>query len=45
MFNDYNQVETMQIILDTIKKISSNEDLIRAAPIVFGKKDYAHKAY
>jgi transcription termination factor Rho len=45
MFNDYNQVETMQIILDTIKKTKSNKDLIRAAPIVFGKKDYAHKAY
>ncbi len=44
-FSDYSPVETMQIMLDTIKKTNSNKDLIRAAPIVFGKKDYAHKAY
>lgn len=44
-FSDYNQVETMQMILDTMKKTKSNKDLLRAAPLVFGKTDYARNAY
>lgn len=39
-FSDYNSVETMQMMIDTMKKTKSNEDLLRAAPIIFGKKDY-----
>jgi transcription termination factor Rho len=44
-FNDFNQIETMQVIIDTMKKTSSNKDLVRAAPVVFGKKDYVRNAY
>jgi len=44
-FSDYNQVETMQIMIDTMKKTKSNKDLLRAAPVVFGKTDYAKKIY
>jgi len=44
-FGDLNSVETMHVMLDTMKKTKSNKDLLRAAPIVFGKKDYARKAY
>lgn len=40
-FSDYNSVETMQIMIDSMKKTRSNEDLLRAAPIIFGKKDYS----
>ena len=45
MFSDYNPVETMQMILDTMKKTKTNKDLLRAAPLVFGKTDYARKTY
>jgi transcription termination factor Rho len=40
-FSEYNSVETMQMMIDTMKKTKSNEDLLRAAPIIFGKKDYS----
>jgi len=40
-FSDTNTVETMQMMIDTMKKTKSNDDLLRAAPIVFGKKEYA----
>ncbi|MEQ8235721.1 MAG: transcription termination factor Rho [Syntrophomonadaceae bacterium] len=40
-FGDYNSVETMQMMIDSMKKTRSNEDLLRAAPIIFGKKDYS----
>jgi transcription termination factor Rho len=39
-FGDYNSVETMQMMIDAMKKTKSNEDLLRAAPIIFGKRDY-----
>ncbi|MEA1962303.1 MAG: transcription termination factor Rho [Bacillota bacterium] len=39
-FSEQNTVETMQMMIDTMKKTKSNEDLLRAAPIVFGKRDY-----
>jgi len=45
MFSDYNPVETMQMILDTMKKTKTNKDLLRAAPLVFGKTEYARKTY
>ncbi len=44
-FSDYSPVETMQMMVDTMKKTKSNKDLLRAAPLVFGKKDYARNAY
>ena len=34
MFSEYNQVETMQMMTDTMKKTLSNKDLLRAAPVV-----------
>jgi len=40
-FGDYNSVETMQMMIDSMKKTKSNEDLLRAAPIIFGKKDFS----
>lgn len=39
-FSDYNTVETMQVMIDTMKKSKSNEDLLRAAPLVFGRKKF-----
>jgi len=36
-FSEYNPVETMQLISDTMRKTKSNEDLLRAAPVVFGR--------
>jgi len=36
-FSECNTVDTMQIMLDTLKKTKSNKDLVRAAPLVFGK--------
>lgn len=45
MFGDNNPAETMQIIKDTMKKTKSNKDLLRAAPLVFGKSEYARSAY
>jgi len=43
-FGEYNSIETMQMMIDTMKKTKSNEDLLRAAPIIFGKKDYSRKS-
>jgi transcription termination factor Rho len=40
-FSDYNSVETMQMMIDTMKKTKSNEDLLRAAPIIFGRKEFS----
>jgi transcription termination factor Rho len=40
-FSDFTPVETMQMMVDTMKKSKSNQDLLRAAPLVFGKKEYA----
>lgn len=45
MFSDNNPAETMQIMKDTMKKTKSNKDLLRAAPLVFGKSDYARNSY
>ena len=42
-FSEYNSVETMQMMIDTMKKTKSNEDLLRAAPIIFGKREPARK--
>ena len=42
-FGEYNSIETMQMMIDTMKKTKSNEDLLRAAPLIFGKKDYSRK--
>ncbi|HWQ74036.1 MAG TPA: transcription termination factor Rho [Syntrophomonas sp.] len=42
-FSEYNSVETMQMMIDTMKKTKSNEDLLRAAPIIFGKRDFSRK--
>ncbi len=44
-FSEYSQVETMQVMKDTMKKTRSNKDLIRAAPVVFGKNGHARNAY
>jgi transcription termination factor Rho len=44
-FSEYTPVETMQLIKDTMKKTKSNQDLLRAAPLVFGKKEYARNGY
>ncbi|HPF20133.1 MAG TPA: transcription termination factor Rho [Syntrophomonas sp.] len=38
-FSEYNSVETMQMMIDTMKKTKSNDDLLRAAPIIFGKRE------
>lgn len=38
--SDQNSVDTMNTIIDTMKKTQSNDDLLRAAPIIFGKTDY-----
>ena len=42
-FSDYNSVETMQMMIDTMKKTKSNDDLLRAAPIIFGKREPQRK--
>lgn len=44
MFSENNPAETMQIMKDTMKKTRSNQDLLRAAPLVFGKSEYARSA-
>ena len=44
-FSDHNPVETMQMMLNTMRKTQSNQDLLRAAPVVFGKREYARNAY
>ena len=38
-FSDYSPVETMQMMIDTMRKSKSNQDLLRAAPIVLGKRN------
>ncbi len=43
-FSEYNSVETMQMMIDTMKKTKSNDDLLRAAPIIFGKKEHIRKS-
>lgn len=43
-FSDYNSVETMQMMIDTMKKTKSNEDLLRAAPIIFGRKEFSRSS-
>ena len=44
-FSEYNPVETMQLIRDTMLKTKSNEDLLRAAPVVFGRNGHGRKSY
>jgi transcription termination factor Rho len=44
-FSEYNPVETMQLISDTMRKTKSNEDLLRAAPVVFGRNGHGRKSY
>ncbi|MDD3364382.1 MAG: transcription termination factor Rho [Syntrophomonas sp.] len=43
-FSEYNSVETMQMMIDTMKKTKSNEDLLRAAPVIFGRKEYSRSS-
>jgi transcription termination factor Rho len=43
-FGEYNSIETMQIMIDAMKKTKSNEDLLRAAPIIFGKKEFSRNS-
>jgi transcription termination factor Rho len=35
-FANYNTVEAMQNVIDTMKKTKSNDDLLRVAPLVYG---------
>lgn len=45
-FSDYSQIETMQIMIDTMKKAKTNKDLVRAAPVVFGNRNgYVRNGY
>lgn len=44
-FNEYTPVESMQIIKDTMSKTNSNADLLRAAPIVFGKREMTKNSH
>lgn len=44
-FSEYNPVETMQLIGDTMRKTKSNEDLLRAAPVVFGRNSQGRRSY
>ena len=44
-FSEYNPVETMQMIRDTMKKTKYNQDLLRAAPVVFGRIGHGRKSY
>ncbi len=44
-FSEYNPVETMQMIRDTMKKTKYNQDLLRAAPVVFGRNGHGRKSY
>ena len=37
-FGELNAIDTMQMMLDTMKKTKSNSDLLRAAPHVFSKR-------
>lgn len=38
MFANYQTVETMEIMTETLRKTKSNRDLLRVAPIVFSEK-------
>ena len=38
-FGESSPVETMQMMIDTLKKTQSNSDVVRAAPHVFGKSN------
>ncbi len=44
-FSEYNPVETMQLISDTMRKTKSNKDLLRAAPVVFGRNGQGRRSY
>ncbi len=44
-FNENTPVESMQMMVDTMKKTKSNADLLRAAPVVFGKRDLPKHFY
>ncbi|MGE5404492.1 MAG: transcription termination factor Rho [Candidatus Saccharibacteria bacterium] len=37
MFANYQTVETMEMMMDTLRKTKSNADLLRAAPLVFAE--------
>lgn len=39
-FSQYNTIETMEMMINTMKKTKSNDDLLRAAPVVFGHVDH-----
>lgn len=43
--NEYTTVDSMQMMIDTMRKTKSNADLLRAAPVVFGKRDYSRQLY
>jgi len=38
MFANYGTVETMEVMVETLRKTKSNGDLLRVAPIVFSEK-------
>ncbi len=38
MFANYGTVETMEVMIETLRKTKSNGDLLRVAPIVFSEK-------
>jgi transcription termination factor Rho len=38
-FSQYNTIESMEMMMNTMKKTKSNDDLLRAAPLVFGDID------
>ncbi len=38
IFANYQTVETMEVMTDTLRKTKSNADLLRAAPVIFGDK-------
>lgn len=38
-FSQYNTIESMEMMINTMKKTKSNDDLLRAAPLVFGDID------
>ena len=44
-FSEYIPVETMQLISDTMRKTKSNKDLLRAAPVVFGRNGQGRRSY
>lgn len=44
-FSEYTPVESMQMMLDTMRKTKSNADLLRAAPVVFGQKGNSRNSH